>query len=114
MSFVPIFIDSLVGRYSSLINYVLFGLISPILLCFIIVIVCGLVDYFTHKKDTYSLFKFKDFKEWYTFAPEKFVFDNDICRLYYVYDGVDEKDKYLDRSCFKENNKGISIIYPAT
>lgn len=54
-------------------------------------------EYFSSKKNTYSLFKFRAFKKWYVLSPEKFVFDSATPCVYYIHTGDSvAKDKLRD------------------
>lgn len=79
-------------------------------LIFIIIAYC--MDYFKYKKDTYSLFKFKDFKKWYSLTPEKFVFDEDCIRLYYLYTAKRNKNERQHRVWFDRYD--TTTMYPET
>jgi hypothetical protein len=59
----------------------IFPLIPVILYC--IIFYCK--EYFNGKANKYSLFKFKDFKQWYNLSPESFIFDNNLYCLYYIH-----------------------------
>ena len=79
-------------------------------LTFIIISCC--VDYFKYKKDTYSLFKFKDFKKWYSLTPEKFVFEEDCTRLYYLHTAKRNKNERQLRVWF--DTYDTTTMYPET
>lgn len=79
-------------------------------LTFIIISCC--VDYFKYKKDTYSLFKFKDFKKWYSLTPEKFVFKEDCTRLYYLHTAKRNKNERQVRVWF--DTYDTTTMYPET
>ena len=112
LSFLKIFYNILFKDY--LFNWKDFRILSIIAIGLIIGI-CWIGEYSAYvnnKKAEYAIFKFKDFKKWYSITPEKFIFENNCCFFHYVHgDNIDtERFRYDDCACYLDT----TIMYPMT
>ena len=110
---VDVFISfSDISKSISFLELVSFGFGCGFIGFLIFIIICYCSGYFISKKDTYSLFKFKDFKKWYSLTPEKFVFEEDCIRLYYLHNA---ERKSNERQCKVWFDKyDTTTMYPKT